>query len=62
MVKTFPRTVQFIEKLNNIGGNNAIGIVDMVENRLVGMKSSGVYETPGGTILYEAHRDLEESV
>ena len=49
-----------IEKLNKIGGENAIGIMDMVENRLVGMKSRGVYETPGGAILYKAHKDLEE--
>ena len=40
-------------KLNEIGGENGIGLVDMVENRLVGMKSRGVYETPGGTILYQ---------
>ena len=52
--------VKLIEKLNYIGGKNAIGIIDMVENRLVGMKSRGVYETPGGTILYKAHKDLEE--
>ncbi|MDU5110461.1 MAG: argininosuccinate synthase [Clostridium sp.] len=52
--------VTLIEKLNEIGGENAIGIIDMVENRLVGMKSRGVYETPGGTILYKAHKDLEE--
>ncbi|MBU3088395.1 argininosuccinate synthase [Clostridium gasigenes] len=52
--------VTLIEKLNKIGGKNAIGIVDMVENRLVGMKSRGVYETPGGTILYAAHKNLEE--
>lgn len=52
--------VSLIEKLNKIGGENAIGIIDMVENRLVGMKSRGVYETPGGTILYKAHKDLEE--
>ena len=52
--------VTLIEKLNKIGGENAIGIIDMVENRLVGMKSRGVYETPGGTILYRAHKDLEE--
>lgn len=45
--------------LNRIGGENGIGIIDIVENRLVGMKSRGVYETPGGTILYAAHRDLE---
>ena len=52
--------VQLIEELNKIGGENAIGTTDMVENRLVGMKSRGVYETPGGTILYRAHKDLEE--
>ena len=52
--------VTLLEKLNKIGGENAIGIIDMVENRLVGMKSRGVYETPGGTILYKAHKDLEE--
>ena len=49
-------------KLNEIGGANGIGILDMVENRLVGMKSRGVYETPGGTILMEAHQQLEELV
>jgi argininosuccinate synthase len=48
-----------IEALNEIGGRNAIGRADMVENRLVGMKSRGVYETPGGTILYTAHSELE---
>ncbi len=52
-------SVELMEKLNEIGGKNGIGIVDMVENRLVGMKSRGVYETPGGTILYAAHRELE---
>lgn len=52
--------VKLIEELNKIGGENAIGIADMVENRLVGMKSRGVYETPGGSILYKAHKDLEE--
>ena len=52
--------VELIEKLNKLGGDNGIGIIDMVENRLVGMKSRGVYETPGGTILYKAHKDLEE--
>src|SRR5690606_16375401 len=51
--------VQLIEVLNKIGGENGIGIVDIVENRLVGMKSRGVYETPGGTVLYAAHRELE---
>lgn len=52
--------VELIKKLNKIGGENGIGITDMVENRLVGMKSRGVYETPGGTILYQAHKNLEE--
>lgn len=52
--------VSLIQELNKIGGENAIGIMDMLENRLVGMKSRGVYETPGGTILYKAHADLEE--
>lgn len=52
--------VALIEELNKIGGANGIGITDMVENRLVGMKSRGVYETPGGTILYTAHQNLEE--
>ena len=51
--------VALIEKLNELGGQNGVGIVDMVENRLVGMKSRGVYETPGGTILYTAHQALE---
>jgi len=48
-----------INQLNKIGGANGIGIVDIVENRVVGMKSRGVYETPGGTILYYAHQELE---
>ena len=48
-----------IEKLNEIGGKNGIGITDIVENRVVGMKSRGVYETPGGSILYFAHNELE---
>ena len=51
--------VSLIEKLNELGGANGIGLVDMVENRLVGMKSRGVYETPGGSILYKAHDALE---
>ena len=51
--------IEIIEKLNEIGGANGVGICDMVENRLVGMKSRGVYETPGGTILYTAHEILE---
>ena len=49
-----------VAALNELGGKNGIGIADMVENRLVGMKSRGVYETPGGTILYHAHNKLEE--
>ena len=52
--------VEIVEKLNKLGGENGVGIVDMVENRLVGMKSRGVYETPGGAILYHAHNKLEE--
>jgi len=48
-----------IQKLNELGGKNGIGLLDIVENRLVGMKSRGVYETPGGTILYHAHEVLE---
>ena len=51
-----------IRKLNELGGKHGIGIVDIVENRVVGMKSRGVYETPGGNILMEAHRQLEELV
>ncbi len=51
--------VEMVETLNKIGGKNGIGIVDIVENRLVGMKSRGIYETPGGTILYHAHEVLE---
>lgn len=51
-----------IKKLNELGGKHGIGIVDIVENRVVGMKSRGVYETPGGTILMEAHQQLEELV
>lgn len=50
---------KIIEKLNAIGGANGIGIIDIVENRLIGMKDRGVYETPGGTILYFAHEHLE---
>jgi argininosuccinate synthase len=48
-----------IRKLNKLGGDNGIGLLDIVENRLVGMKDRGVYETPGGTILYRAHEVLE---
>ena len=51
--------VTLIKTLNKIGGENGIGLADLVENRLVGMKSRGVYETPGGTILYHAHDVLE---
>jgi argininosuccinate synthase len=52
--------VDMIAKLNELGGANGIGLADIVENRLVGMKSRGVYETPGGAILYHAHNKLEE--
>ena len=51
---------KIIEKLNEVGGANGVGIIDIVENRLVGMKDRGVYETPGGTILYFAHELLEQ--
>lgn len=51
--------VDIVKKLNQLGGENGIGLADLVENRLVGMKSRGVYETPGGTILYHAHEVLE---
>jgi len=51
--------VALLEKLNELGGVHGVGRVDIVENRLVGMKSRGVYETPGGTILWEAHQSLE---
>jgi argininosuccinate synthase len=56
------KVADIIRKLNTIGGKHGIGIVDIVENRVVGMKSRGVYETPGGTILMEAHQQLEELV
>ncbi|MCL2044116.1 MAG: argininosuccinate synthase [Treponema sp.] len=56
--KTLP-PVDLIKELNTIGGRNGVGIADIVENRVVGMKSRGVYETPGGTILYAAHTELE---
>lgn len=52
--------VDMLKTLNKIGGENGIGVIDIVENRLVGMKSRGIYETPGGTILYEAHEELEK--
>ena len=51
-----------VKHLNDLGGKHAIGIVDIVENRVVGMKSRGIYETPGGTILMEAHKQLEELI
>ncbi|BBF43323.1 argininosuccinate synthase [Lachnospiraceae bacterium KM106-2] len=53
---------EIITKLNELGGKHGIGIIDIVENRVVGMKSRGVYETPGGTILMEAHQQLEELI
>lgn len=53
-------SVKLIETLNKLGGENGCGILDIVENRLVGMKSRGVYETPGGAVLYVAHQKLEE--
>ena len=56
------KVADIIRKLNTLGGKHGIGIVDIVENRVVGMKSRGVYETPGGTILMEAHKQLEELV
>ena len=56
------KPADIIRKLNELGGENGIGIVDIVENRVVGMKSRGVYETPGGPILVEAHKQLEELV
>ena len=52
-------SIELMARLNKIGGENGVGIIDIVENRLVGMKSRGVYETPGGTILYKAHELLE---
>lgn len=51
--------MEIVETLNELGGANGIGLADLVENRLVGMKSRGVYETPGGAILYRAHQVLE---
>ena len=53
-------SVALLKKLNELGGANGIGLLDLVENRLVGMKSRGVYETPGGAIMYAAHKKLEE--
>ncbi len=54
-----PGAVKLLKELNRLGGRHGIGRLDMVENRFIGMKSRGVYETPGGTIIYAAHRDLE---
>ena len=56
------KVADIIRTLNRLGGENGIGIVDIVENRVVGMKSRGIYETPGGTILYAAHQQLEELI
>lgn len=56
------KVADIIRELNRLGGKHGIGIVDIVENRVVGMKSRGVYETPGGTILMEAHMQLEELI
>src|SRR5699024_5787093 len=56
------KVADIIRKLNEIGGRNGVGIIDIVENRVVGMKSRGVYVTPGGTILMEAQKQLEELV
>ncbi|NLD11346.1 argininosuccinate synthase [Aminicella lysinilytica] len=54
--------VALLTKLNELGSKNGVGTIDIIENRLVGMKSRGVYETPGGTILFQAHRDLEKLI
>jgi argininosuccinate synthase len=54
--------VDLLYKLNKLGGDNGVGTIDIIENRLVGMKSRGVYETPGGTILYKAHAALEKLI
>ena len=51
--------ISLVKRLNELGGRHGIGRVDLVENRLVGMKSRGVYETPGGTLIYAAHQELE---
>lgn len=53
------KPAELLKTLNKIGGDHAIGVIDLLENRLVGMKSRGIYETPGATILYEAHQNLE---
>jgi len=54
--------VQLVETLNALAGEHGVGRADVVEDRLVGMKSHGVYETPGGTVLFQAHRELEQLV
>ena len=54
--------VALLTKLNEIGGANGIGIIDILENRVVGMKSRGIYETPGGTIMFAAHEQLSHLV
>jgi argininosuccinate synthase len=54
--------VELLTALNQIGGRNGVGVIDLVEDRLVGMKSRGVYETPGGSLLYAAHSELEQLV
>ena len=54
--------VVLLEKLNETGSRYGVGTIDIIENRLVGMKSRGVYETPGGTLIYEAHRALEKLI
>ena len=65
LLSVYPKILaesDIIRTLNELGGKHGIGIIDIVENRVVGMKSRGVYETPGGTILMEAHDQLEELV
>lgn len=57
--ETYKKPFDILQFLNKIGGNHGVGRIDIVENRFIGMKSRGVYETPGGTILYAAHHDLE---
>ena len=54
--------IELLTKLNKLAGSNGVGTIDIIENRLVGMKSRGVYETPGGTVLYKAHSALEKLV
>ena len=54
--------IALLTRLNELGSQNGVGTIDIIENRLVGMKSRGVYETPGGTILFAAHRDLEKLI